>query len=100
MTRDTENKTITLKQNTAINVSVALLIMFSGALITATLAFADLQNKVLAHAKEIPEIKEDIVTVKAENIILKVELTKVQTQLTSIEGHLLDIKQAQLRMEQ
>ena len=88
-----EPKTITIKQNTAINVSVAIVIMFAGALITATTMFVELRGQVAVNKSGVEQMNVDISNLKAENTIVKVELAKVQSQLTSIESHLIDLKE-------
>lgn len=90
-----EPKTITIKQNTAINVSVAVIVMFAGALVTATTMFVELRGQVNLHTIQIKEAEARIANQEAESNLVKVEMAKVQTQLTAIESHLIDIKEAQ-----
>lgn len=90
-----EPKTITIKQNTAISFSVAMILMIAGALISATTIFVELRNQVTVNKIDNQNQAADINVLKNENTLVKVELAKVQSQLTAIESHLIDIKQVQ-----
>lgn len=77
---------IILSQKTYITLSLSLVIMIGGALITATSWFVTLQNQVTLNASDITDLK-------ADNITSKVQLAEIKSQLTNIDSNILDIKQ-------
>lgn len=77
---------IILSQKTYITLSLSLVIMIGGALITATSWFVTLQNQVTLNASDITDLK-------ADNITSKVQLAEIKSQLTNIDSNIQDIKQ-------
>lgn len=77
---------IILSQKTYITLSLSLVIMIGGALITATTWFVTLQNQVTMNASDITDLK-------ADNITAKVQLAEIKSQLSNIDSNILDIKQ-------
>jgi septal ring factor EnvC (AmiA/AmiB activator) len=93
MNIDKDNKTITVAQNTGVTVSVALLIMFTGAIITLASSYADFQNRLTQAENKLTGLNTDIIRLKADGTDAKIKLTEIQTQLKSIDTSLLEIKQ-------
>lgn len=77
---------ITLTKNTYITLSLSLVIMIGGALVTATSWFVTLQNQVTMNSSDITDLKTD-------NVTAKVQLAEIKSQLSSIDSNILDIKQ-------
>jgi len=77
---------IILSQKTYITLSLSLVIMIGGALITATTWFVTLQNQVTMSTSDIADLK-------ADNITAKVQLAEIKSQLSNIDSNILDIKQ-------
>ncbi len=77
---------IILSQKTYITLSLSLVIMIGGALITATTWFVTLQNQVTMNTS-------DIANLKADNITAKVQLAEIKSQLSNIDSNIQDIKE-------
>lgn len=86
------SKTLTIKRNTAINTSVAFLLMVAGALITATITFQNLRNQVYVNLQSINDLKASSSELQTDNIDAKVEFSKIQEQLKSIDANILEVK--------
>lgn len=93
------SKTLTIKRNTAINTSVAFLLMVAGALITATITFQNLRNQVYVNLQSINDLKASSSELQTDNIDAKVEFSKIQEQLKSIDANILEVK-AQLAKQE
>lgn len=87
-----KDKTITIKQTTGVNISLALLVMAVGALVTFTTFISDIKNRSIDNRNEIINIKAEMEKVKADANDSKIRLTEIQTQLKSIDTTLLEIK--------
>lgn len=92
MKLDRERKTITISQNTGITVSVMLMIMFTGAVATATTWVATTENRVSAVEERSSSNKNDINKLKTENTNALVKFTEIQSQLKSMDITLTEIK--------
>ena len=93
MNYDKDKKQITVSRNTGVTVSLTLLIMFSGALVTATINYNNLGNGVQRNTDAIKKLEMDNSQLSADNVQAKVEFSKIQVQLKSIETNLLEIKE-------
>lgn len=94
MRYDKDHKTITISQNTGITVSIALLIMFAGAVFTIATWTTDVRRTSLQNSTDITNLQADVVKLQAENIDARVKLTEIQTQLKNIDLSLIEIKEA------
>lgn len=93
MTKDNETKTITLKQSTGFNISLVILVMSVGAVITFTTFITDIKNRSVDNRNRIVEIEQDINKMQAETNESKVKYSEIQTQLKNIDATLIEIKQ-------
>ena len=87
-------KTIKITQNTGIAFSVSFLLLLAGALATATMWVANMQNRVEAISSSVKESRSDIDQLKSESTITQIKFTEIQTQLKSIDATLVEIKDA------
>ena len=93
MNIDRENKTVTIRQNTAINISLVLALTLASMLISAAVTFADLRNQVKLNETNVTELKNRTTKLEIEGTNTKVEFSKIQTQLLNIETNLIEIKE-------
>ncbi len=66
MTKDNETKTITLKQSTGFNISLVILAMSIGAIITFTTFIDDIKTRSVDNHNRIVEMEQDINKMQAE----------------------------------
>lgn len=92
MKYDKATKTITISQNTGITFSVALLIMFSGAVFTVATWVGDTRHATQDNTRDISSLKDDVTKLKGSDTETKVKLTEIQTQLKAIDTSLIEIK--------
>lgn len=90
---DKQQKTVTIKQNTAINISLAFLLVIAGALMTATTAFVEMKNRVHTNERSIQALSDKTNRLDTETINARVEFSKIQTQLLNIETNIIEIKE-------
>lgn len=88
-----ENKTITITQNTGITVSIALILMFAGAIFTTATWVADMRNRVSALENTTNTQSTYITKLQADSTTSQVKFTEIQTQLKSIDTTLVEIKE-------
>ena len=93
MTKDNETKTITLKQSTGFNISLVILVMAIGAIITFTTFISDIKTRSIDNHNRIVEMEQDINKMQAETNESKVKYSEIQTQLKNIDATLIEIKQ-------
>ena len=87
-----KTKTITVSQNTGITVSITLIIMFAGALITGTTWLTDMRNRTSNLELAQTRHGDDINILKAESVNSQIKFTEIQTQLKAIEALLIELK--------
>jgi hypothetical protein len=92
-----DEKTLTLSRNTFLNISVGILIMLGGALVTATISFQNLRNQVSQNTITAQKNNDNILRLQTDGTSAKIELTKIQTQLSSIESTLIELKEGLTR---
>lgn len=88
-----QNKTITITQNTGITISIALVIMLTGALFTLATYFADQRNRLTIVESAQVSLRGDITKLQTESTDSRIKYTEIQTQLKSIDTTLLEIKE-------
>lgn len=93
MQYDKENRQITVSQNTGVTLSVALIIMFAGAIMTATTTFNRIDTRGKQNAETTTDLRERVTKLEAESNESQVKFTEIQTQLKSIDANLLEIKE-------
>lgn len=93
MTKDSKDKTITLKQSTGFNISLVILVMAIGAVITFTTFITDIKNRSIDNKNRILELEQELVKINNENNESKVKYSEIQTQLKNIDATLIEIKQ-------
>lgn len=86
-------KGITISTNSAITVSLALVLMFAGAVWTGAITVSSWDNRVSALEKQDVEQDKKIIELSSDNVNAKVQLSEIQTQLKNIDTNILDIKQ-------
>lgn len=97
MTRDSENKTITITQKTGVTFSIAILIMVGGALITATITFQNLRNQVTENTTRIATNEHRLTVVESDGTSSKVQFAQIQEQLKGIDARLAEIQANQAK---
>ncbi len=93
MTKDNETKTITLKQSTGFNISLVILVMAVGAVITFTTFITDIKSRSIDNKNRLNAVEEDLQKIHNENNDSKVKYSEIQVQLKNIDETLLEIKQ-------
>lgn len=86
-------KTITISQNTGITVSIALVLMFAGAIFTVATWTTDVRNITQRNKTDIVDLRNDVTQLKVDSTTSQVKFTEIQTQLKSIDATLLEIKE-------
>lgn len=89
-----QEKTFTITQNTGVTVSIALLIMFAGAVISATTWVTTTQSRIDGITKSVQESREQISDISKRTTSGELKFVEIQTQLRGIDAALLEIKQA------
>lgn len=87
-----KDKTLTISQNTGVTVSLALVIMFSGAVFTGATWLADVRNRISNIELTDAQQQTDISRLKSESTTNQVKFSEIQTQLKSIDSTLVEIK--------
>lgn len=93
MTKNSENKTITIKQSTGFNISLIILVMAVGAIITFTTFISDIKTRSVDNKNKISDIERDLQGIHNETNDSKIKYTEIQTQLKNIDATLVEIKQ-------
>lgn len=81
---DREQKTFTITQNTGITFSLALLLMISGAVISATTWVTTTQSRMDNVIASVKENQEEINKLKATDTTNQIKFTEIQTELKNI----------------
>ena len=93
MTKDSKDKTITLKQSTGFNISLVILVMAVGAVITFTTFITDIKSRSIDNKNRLNAVEEDLQKIHNETNDSKVKYSEIQVQLKNIDATLLEIKQ-------
>lgn len=88
-----DSRTITISQNTGITVSVALMVMFAGAVFTVATWSTDVRRSTIDNTQSITDIKADVAKLQIESVDSRVKFSEIQTQLKSIDLSLVEIKE-------
>ena len=89
-----EEKTFTITQNTGVTVSIALLLMLAGAVISSTTWVNTTQSRIDALTQSVRENRSSITELTKKTNESDLKFVEIQTQLKSIDVTLLEIKAA------
>ncbi len=89
-----EEKTFTITQNTGVTVSIALLVMLAGAVMSGTTWVNTTQSRIDSLAQSVKENRANIAELTKKTNESDVKFVEIQTQLKSIDTTLLEIKAA------
>lgn len=89
-----EEKTFTITQNTGVTVSIALLVMLAGAVMSGTTWVNTTQSRIDSLTQSIKENRANIAELTKKTNESDVKFVEIQTQLKSIDTTLFEIKSA------
>ncbi len=89
---DKQQKTFTITQNTGVTVSIALLLMLAGGVVSATTWVNTTQSRIDNVVAAAKENRENITGLIKKSNDSDVKFVEIQTQLKSIDSTLLEIK--------
>lgn len=89
-----EEKTFTITQNTGVTVSIALLLMLAGAVISSTTWVNTTQSRIDSLAQSVRDNRANIAELTKKTNESDVKFVEIQTQLKSIDTTLFEIKSA------
>lgn len=89
-----EEKTFTITQNTGVTVSIALLLMLAGAVISSTTWVNTTQSRIDSLAQSVRDNRANIAELTKKTNESDIKFVEIQTQLKSIDTTLFEIKSA------